>query len=177
MIKTKACIWLSPADRATLEEWVSGRNTPQKLVWRARLVLLSADRSGVRAITRAVGKSKVTLARWQERYLAKSIAGPRRDATRAGRKPPLSAETIQQVVHQTLHEKPTGGTHWSIRKMAAASGLSYTSIQRIWQAHQLKPHRVKRFKLSNDKRFAEREHSKSWGADEDGLGSRLTGRG
>jgi transposase len=88
-----------------LEEWVSGRNTPQKLVWRARLVLLSADRSGVRAITRAVGKSKVTLARWQERYLAKGIAGLRRDATRAGRKPPLSAETIQQVVHQTLHEK------------------------------------------------------------------------
>jgi transposase len=156
MIKTKACIWLSPADRATLEEWVSGRNTPQKLVWRARLVLLSADRSGVRAITRAVGKSKVTLARWQERYLAKGIVGLQRDATRAGRKPPLSAETIQQVVHQTLHEKPTGGTHWSIRKMAAASGLSYTSIQRIWQAHQLKPHRVKRFKLSNDKRFAEK---------------------
>jgi transposase len=156
MIKTKACIWLSPADRATLEDWVSGRNTPQKLIWRARLVLLSADCSGVRAITRAVGKSKVTLARWQERYLAKGIAGPRRDATRAGRKPPLSAETIQQVVHQTLHEKPTGGTHWSIRKMAAASGLSYTSIQRIWQAHQLKPHRVKRFKLSNDKRFAEK---------------------
>src|SRR5215213_9048101 len=114
MIKTKACIWLSPADRATLEEWVSGRNTPQKLVWRARLVLLSADRSGVRAITRAVGKSKVTLARWQERYLAKGIAGLRRDATRAGRKPPLSAETIQQVVHQTLHENrraaPTGAS-------------------------------------------------------------------
>jgi transposase-like protein len=71
MIKTEARIWLSPADRATLEEWVNGRNTPQKLVWRAWIVLLSADRTGVMAITRAVGKSKVTVARWQERYLAK----------------------------------------------------------------------------------------------------------
>ena len=156
MIKTEACIWLSPADRATLEDWVSGRNTPQKLVWRARIVLLSADRVGVMAVTRAVGKSKVTVARWQERYLTKGIAGLRRDATRPGRKPPLSVASIEQVVHKTLHEKPPGGTHWSIRKMAAASSLSASSIQRIWQAHQLKPHRVKTFKLSNDTHFAEK---------------------
>jgi transposase len=155
MTKTKANLWLSPADRATLEKWVSTRNTPQKMVWRARIVLLSADRVGVMAITRAVGMSKVTVSRWQERYLAKGIAGLRRDATRAGRKPPLSAEMIQQVVNRTLHEKPQAGTHWSIGKMAAATGLSYTSVQRIWQAHELKPHQVKTFKLSNDKHFAE----------------------
>jgi hypothetical protein len=136
MIKTEACIWLSPADRTTLEGWVSGRNTPQKLVWRARIVLLSADRTGVMAIARAVGTSKVTVAHWQERYLAKCLTGLRRDATRPGRKPPLSAQTIEQI----MHEKPPGSTHWSIRKMAAASGLSRSSIQRIWQAHQLKPH-------------------------------------
>src|SRR5271163_3921272 len=156
MKKTETCIWLSPGDRATLEGWISGRNTPQKLVWRARIVLLSADRIGVMAITRAVGVSKVTVGRWQERYLAKGIGGLRRDGTRPGRKPPLSAETIQQVVHKTLHEKPTAGTHWSIRKMAAATGLSYTSVQRIWKAHELQPHRVKTFKLSNDKRFVEK---------------------
>ena len=132
------------------------RNTPQKMVWRARIVVLSADRLGVMAITRAIGMSKVTVSRWQERYLAKGIAGLRRDGTRPGRKPPLSAETIQQVVHKTLHEKPVAGTHWSIRKMAAASGLSYTSVQRIWKAHELKPHRMKTFKLSNDKRFVEK---------------------
>jgi len=119
-------------------------------------VLLSADRTGVMAIARAVGMSKVTVSRWQERYLAKGITGLRRDATRPGRKPPLSAETIQQVVHKTLHEKPPAGTHWSIRTMAVATALSRSSIQRIWQAHQLKPHRVKTFKLSNDK------HSASW---------------
>lgn len=156
MSKTRACIWLSPADRATLEGWVSRRNTPQKLVWRARIVLLSADRVGVMTIARSVGKSKVTVGRWQERYLAKGIAGLARDATRPGRKPPLSAEAIERVVDKTLHEKPPAGTHWSIRKMAAAVGISYTSVQRIWKAHGLKPHLVKTFKLSNDKHFVEK---------------------
>ncbi len=158
MTKTLACIWLSPAERVTLEGLVSGRNTPQKLVWRARIVLLSADRVGVMAIVRLVGKSKVTVWRWQERYLAKGITGLRRDATRPGRNPPLSAEMIERVVHKTLHEKPAAGTHWSIRKMARAVGLSYTSVQRIWKAHELKPHLVKTFKLSNDKHFVEKVH-------------------
>jgi transposase len=156
MKRTLACIWLSPADRATLEGWVDGRNTPQNLVWRARIVLQSADRVGVMAIVRSVGKSKVTVKRWQERYLAAGIAGLQRDATRPGRKPPLSGETIARVVDKTLHEKPVAGTHWSIRKMARAVGLSYTSVQRIWKAHDLKPHLTKTFKLSNDKHFVEK---------------------
>jgi transposase len=156
MTKTQACIWLSPADRATLEGWVADRNTPQKLVWRARIVLLSADGVGVMAIVRSVGKSKVTVGRWQERYLAKGIAGLRRDATRPGRKPPLAAEVIARVVQKTVHEKPVAGTHWSIRTMAAAVGISYTSVQKIWKAHGLKPHLVKTFKLSTDKRFVEK---------------------
>ena len=151
-----ACIWLSPAERATLEGLVSGRNTPQKLVWRARIVLLSADGIGTMTIVRLVGKSKVTVWRWQERYLAKGIAGLRRDATRPGRKPPLSAEVIERVVHKTLHETPEAATHWSIRKMARAVGLSYTSVQRVWKAHGLKPHLVKTFKLSNDEHFVEK---------------------
>jgi transposase len=163
MKKTEACIWLSPGDRSTLEGWVSDRNTPQKLVWRARIVLLSAERVGVMAIARSVGTSKVTVSRWQERYLAQGVAGLRRDATRPGRKPPLSAGTIQQVVHKTLHEKPAAGTPWSIRKMAAATSLSYSSIQRIWKAHELKPHLVKTLKLSNDKRFVEKVRKRSAG--------------
>ena len=119
-------------------------------------MLLAADRIGVMTIVRSVGKSKVTVGRWQERYLAAGIVGLQRDATRPGRKPPLSAETIERVVHKTLHEKPAAGTHWSIRKMARAVGLSYTSVQRIWAAHELKPHLVKTFKLSNDKHFVEK---------------------
>src|SRR5438105_357196 len=79
-----------------------------------------------------------------------------RDATRPGREAPLSAAVIEQVVQKTWQEKPPAGTHWSIRKMSAAVGISYTSVQRIWKAHGLKPHLVRSFKLSNDKHFVEK---------------------
>src|SRR6516164_3971009 len=80
-MSAKVCIWLSPEDRAELEGWVADRNTPQKLVWRSRIVLLSAAGNGTMSIMRAVGKSKPSVWRWQERYLAQGIAGLKRDAT------------------------------------------------------------------------------------------------
>jgi transposase len=119
-------------------------------------VLLSADRVGRMAIVRAVGKCKRTMDRWQERYMARGLAGLQRDATRRGRKPPLAASVIERVVKMTLHEKPPVATHWSARKLGKAIGISHTSVQRIWTAHGLKPHLVKTFKLSNDKRFVEK---------------------
>ena len=152
MTKTLACIWLSPAERATLEGLVSGRNTPQKLVWRARIVLLSADGIGTMTIVRLVGKSKVTVWRWQERYLAKGIAGLRRDATRPGRKPPLSAEVIERVVHKTLHETEAA-THWSIRKMARRRPQLH---QRAADLEGARPQAAPGFKLSNDEHFVEK---------------------
>jgi transposase len=155
-MKTQACIWLSPEDRATLEDWVSDRNTPQKLVWRARIVLMSAARDGTAAIMRAVGKSKPSVWRWQERYLDQGIEGLARDATRPGRIAPLTPEVIGAVVEKTLREKPSAATQWSMRTMARAMGISHSSVQRIWQAHELKPHLTRGFKLSNDKRFVEK---------------------
>src|SRR5229473_5846967 len=155
-MKTQACIWLSPEDQATLEGWVADRNTPQKLVWRSRIVLMSAAGAGKMAIVRAVGKCKRTVDRWQRRYMARGLAGLKRDATRRGRKPPLAASVIEKVVHMTLHEKPLAATHWSARTLAKAAGISHTSVQRIWNAHGLKPHLVKTFKLSNDKHFVEK---------------------
>lgn len=149
-------IRLSPEDRVALDGWVADRNTPQKLVWRARIVLMWADGAGVTAIVRATGKTKRTAYRWRDRYLERGLEGVRRDASRPGRKKPLSAEVIERVVQMTLHEKPPAGTHWSVRKMAKAVGLSHTSIQRIWASHGLKPHLVKTFKLSNDPKFSEK---------------------
>jgi transposase len=153
---SEACIQLSPEDRARLEGWVAGRNTPQKLVWRARIVLMWAQGAGVAATVRATGKTKRTAYRWRDRYLARGIAGLERDATRPGRKPPLEAATIERVVNMTLNEKPPGRTHWSLRKMATAVGLSHSSVQRIWAAHGLKPHLTHSFKLSNDPKFCEK---------------------
>src|SRR5260370_18516512 len=154
-MKTQACIWLSPEDQATLEGWVADRNTPQKLVWRSRIVLMSAAGAGKMAIVRAVGKCKRTVDRWQRRYMARALAGLNRAAPRPGRKPPLAASVIEKVVHMTLHEKPLAATHWSARTLAKAAGISHTSVQRIWNAHGLKPHLVKTFKLFNVKHFLE----------------------
>lgn len=144
---------LSAEDRARVEGWVSGRNTPQKLVWRGRIVLMWADGAGVTSIVRATGKTKKTAYRWGQRYLDQGVAGLAHDATRPGRKKPLSAAVIAQVVEMTLREKPPAGAHWSVRKLAKVAGLSHSSIQRIWAAHGLKPHLAKSFKLSNDPHF------------------------
>ena len=135
---------------------MADRNTPQKLVWRSRIVLLSAAGVGTMSIMRAVGKSKPSVWRWQGRYLAQGIDGLRRDATRPGRKPPLTAAVIAEVVEKTLREKPPAATHWSTRRMARAVGLSHTSAKRIWNAHGLKPHLTRGFKLSNDKQFVDK---------------------
>ena len=155
-MEAAANIQLSPEDRARLEGWVAGRNTPQKLVWRARIVLMWGQGAGLTAIVRATGKTKRTAYRWRDRYIAYGVAGLERDATRPSRKPPLSAAVIERVVDMTLHEKPASGTHWSVRKLAKVVGLSPSSVQRIWAAHGLKPHLTKRFKLSNDKQFVEK---------------------
>ena len=149
-------ISISSADRERLKGLVRNRNTPQKVVWRARIVLLASDGQAAEAIAAVVGKSLLTVRRWRRRYVAKGVDGLLKDATRPSRVKPLSPEKIKQVVHMTLHEKPPKATHWSGRSMAAAAGISYSSVQRIWRAHGLKPHLVKTFKVSRDKHFAEK---------------------
>jgi transposase len=88
------------------------------------------------------------------RYVAAGVDGLLKDATRPSRVKPLSPEVIERVVRMTLHEKPPNATHWSLRSMAKAVGISYSSVQRIWRAHGLKPHLIETFKLSRDKNFA-----------------------
>jgi len=124
------------------------------VVWRARIVLLAADGLTAVAIAAATGKSVLTVRRWRRRYMAKGVDGLLKDATRLSRRKPLAPEKIKQVVHMTLHETPPNATQWGLRSMAAAAGLSRSSVQRIWQAHGLKPHLVKTFKVSRDRNFA-----------------------
>jgi transposase len=144
-------ISISATDRERLERLVRDRNTPQKVVWRARIVLLAGDGLTAEAIAATVGKSLLTVRRWRRRYMAKGVDGLLKDATRRSRVKPLTPEKINQVVHMTLHEKPPHATQWSVRSMAAVAGVSYSSVQRIWHAHGLKPHLVKTFKVSLDR--------------------------
>jgi transposase len=145
---------LEPGDRDRLEAVIGSGNSPQKHVWRARIVLLSADGVGTMAIQRQTDKGKPTIWRWQARFMAEGVDGLLHDATRPGGKPPLTPAAVERVVEMTLAEPPGEATHWTCRAMAKAAGVSHRSVQRIWAAHGLKPHRVRTFKLSNDPKFA-----------------------
>jgi transposase len=143
----------SREDRDRLEKLVRDRNTPQKVVWRSRIVLLSAAGLRPPAVAAAVGKSALTVRRWRRRFLAQGVDGLLKDATRPPGKKPLSPEMIKRVVELTLNQKPPGRTHWSERSMAARVGLAPSTVHNIWKAHGLKPHLTRTFKLSRDPAF------------------------
>ena len=139
-----------------LERLIADRNTPRKVVWRSRIVLLSAAGCGTMEIMRRTGISKPTVWRWQARYLEAGVDGLLRDKSRPPGTPPLSAAIKTLVLTKTMRETPPDATHWSVRSMARAVGISHTSVQNIWRAHGLKPHLVDNFKVSNDPAFAEK---------------------
>ena len=144
---------VSAADRAGLEAVVANRNSPQKHVWRAKIILLTADGLGTNAIMRGSGQSKSVVWRWQARFMHEGVEGLLRDKTRPAGRQPLAPEMIERVIGLTAEEPPGEVTHWTAAAMARAVGISVSSVQRIWRAHGLEPHRVRRFKLSKDPEF------------------------
>jgi transposase len=148
------CPVVSPEDRARLAAIVGDRNRPQKHVARARIVLLSTERSGVAAVARQAGTSRPAVWRWQRRYAEAGVDGLLRDKTRKPGKAPLGDAVAHRVVALTCGEPPGEATHWTGRTMAEAVGISLRSVQRIWAAHKLQPHRLRTFKRSRDPDFA-----------------------
>nr|CAA9273597.1 Mobile element protein [uncultured Armatimonadetes bacterium] len=144
---------VSATDRNRLEAIAADPNSRQKHAWRARIVLATADGLGTLAIARRTGKSKPCVWRWQERFMREGVPGLLRDGTRRPGKAPLPAATVDRVVELTLKEPPGEATHWTGRTMAKVVGVSLRSVQRIWRAHRLAPHRVRTFKLSRDPAF------------------------
>jgi transposase len=147
---------LASADRERLERICKDRNAPQKHVWRAEIVLLSAEGIGTSEIMRRTATSKTCVWRWQERFMQEGVEGLLRDKTRPSRIPPLTAEVVAWVASRT-HEAPPGETtHWTASLMAREADISASSVHRIWRAHGLQPHRVRQFKLSNDPEFIDK---------------------
>ena len=107
-------------------------------------------------IAQALSVSRPTVQLWRERFLALRLEGLKKDAPRPGRIPSIPEKKVRAVVQATLHTTPPGATHWSIRTMAKAQGISRMAVKRIWDRHGLKPHLTKTFKLSGDKRFVEK---------------------
>jgi len=123
---------------------------------RAWVILRAADGVSNSEIARESGLSRPTVIAVRERFAEDGPGGLAQVRPGRGRKPQIPAEKVAEIVNATLHEKPAGETHWSCRSMATAQGVSPATVQRIWDAHNLKPHRVETFKLSNDKRFVEK---------------------
>jgi transposase len=147
---------VTPEDRQRLDRIVGDRNSPQKHAARARVILATADGSGTVEIMRRSGLSKPGVWRWQERFMREGVDGLLRDKTRPPGKAPLAAEIVKRIVDLTLADPPGETTHWTGRAMAEAAGVSLRSVQRVWTAHGLAPHRIRTFKLSKDKRFVEK---------------------
>lgn len=153
-----ACLYVGPGDRMTLERLIADGKTPQKIVKRATIVLLSGRGLGTNAIMREARVSKPSVWRWQQAYMAAGVERLLKDkgkGPKAG-KPRISAEARLAIVTRTAKEKPANATHWSARMLAEEMGVGHTTVQRIWKEHGLKPHLTRPFKLSNDPRFAEK---------------------
>src|SRR3954452_23507681 len=133
---------LTEADRLALSAIVRDRNSPQKHVWRARIVLLTAEGCGTMELTRRTGTSKTSVWRWQERFLAEGVPGLLRDKTRPSRIAPLGTEVEARVVAATQAAAPGETTHWTAAAMARHIGISVSSVQRIWRKHGLQPHKI-----------------------------------
>jgi len=155
-MRTSKRIFLSDGDRLQLNQLIRNRSTPQKVALRARIVLLSADSVPTGVIMQQLGTTTPTITRWRDRYEETGIAGLLKDRSRPGRKRRIEETKVREVVERTIGDKPVHATHWSTRSLAAAVGLSPASVQRIWKAHGLKPHRFRTFKLSRDPHFVEK---------------------
>jgi len=150
------CVLLSTSDRDRLEAIAADRSRPHKHVERARVVLASGGDKPVQHVAAQVGVSRPMVWRWQQRFAEEGPEGLLRDKTRKPGKPPIPAETVARIVALTCGAPPHEATHWTGRAMAETASVSLRTVQRIWQAHQLQPHRVRSFKRSRDPRFAEK---------------------
>jgi transposase len=155
-MRVAPAIELSSAARLELEKLSRRRTTPVRVVLRSRIVLLAADGMQDKQIAQHLDVAPRMAALWRGRFLQLGVAGLRKDAPRPGRTPAILPERVAEVIARTTQSKPAGATHWSRSRMARETGISDSSVGRIWRAHGLKPHRVESFKVSNDPHFAEK---------------------
>jgi len=151
-----SCIELLPAEQLQMQQWVAAHGTPQQVAMRCLIVLASAQGKSDLAISKELSINRNTVILWRKRFSELRLEGLWAVAPGRGRKPIYNIDKIAAIVDATLQSKPEGMTHWSCRTMAASQGVSKSTINNIWQAHNLKPHLVETFKLSRDPKFLEK---------------------
>ncbi len=157
-MRTGITVTVSPADHVRLSRIASDGNSPQKHVWRAQIILLTAEGRGTSAIMRATGKSKTAVWRWQERFMRAGVDGLLHDKTRPPGTAPIEAAVVKRIIELTQAPPPHEATHWTLRAMAKAAGVAASTVHQIWRAHGFAPHRWRQFKLSKDPAFTEKLH-------------------
>jgi transposase len=153
--RPKTPLVLTEEERATLTRWSQRAKSAQALALRCRIVLACADDLSNAEVAQQLGVSRPTVGKWRSRFSTDRLDGLV-DEPRPGRPPSITVDQIEEVVVATLEATPRNATHWSRKSMAARSGLSKSTIGRIWRKFELKPHRSDTFKLSNDPLFMEK---------------------
>ena len=148
-------IELSADELTELEAWARRRKTSRGDAMRASIVLLAASGMTNLAIAKRLGTTRVTVAIWRMRFATRRMDGLN-DEPRPGAPRKIGDDKITEVVTATLEAMPATATHWSTRSMAQASGVSVSSVHRIWQVFSLQPHRSETFKLSTDPLFVDK---------------------
>jgi len=156
MNKPAKAINLSENDNRIIQSWIRAHNTPQQIARRGMIILKASEGIANSRIAEETGVSRTTVIELRKRFLRIGLTALTQISAGRGRNPMSEAERVEWIVNATINSLPPGATHWSCRSMAKAQGISHSTVQRIWDAHGLQPHRVKTFKLSRDKRFEEK---------------------
>ena len=149
---------LRRGDRKVLESWVRSRTLPRRQVERAKILLGAAEGESSRSLAQSVGVARDTARLWIRRYEAEGLEAVERDRPRAGRPRKLTPTLEAEIVGKTVgeHPPPEVSTHWTSRLLADAMGLNHVDIWRTWKKYGLKPHQIRRFKLSRDPQLIEK---------------------
>ena len=156
MPRTIAALCLEAGDRQRIEKWLAAQGTPQQVALRIRIVLAAAEGHSDTAIAAQLQINRKTVILWRRRMAEEGLESLWEIAPGRGRKPVYGADKIKALVEATLQTKPKGMTQWSCRLMAKNQGVSKSTVSNIWRGHNLKPHRVKTFKLSRDPQLVEK---------------------
>jgi transposase len=156
MPRVAGAIRLESQDQLELERWVAAHGTPQQVTQRCRIILAAAQGRQNQEIAEELTINSKTVALWRRRFCQEGNDCLWEVAAGRGRKPRYDADKVAAIIERTLQDRPAGATHWSCRSMAKVQGVSKATVNRIWQSHQIKPHRTRGFKLSRDPRFLEK---------------------
>ena len=151
----KAC-QLSAIEQQKIEQWIAAHGTPQQVALRCRIISAAAAGESDVAIAQQLSVNRNTVILWRKRFGDEGLDGLWDIAPGRGRKPLYSIDKIATIVDATLQTKPAGMTHWSCRTLAQSQGVSKSTVNNIWRAHNLQPHRTQTFKLSRDPKFLEK---------------------